>query len=185
MNPNLTVIGRREAQALGKKRFYTGEPCARGHDVERFVSNGGCVDCVNLKTAPNAKQRLARNQGWPPRAIVFAVNFAPLPEEIAAAFLYAEAQGWLAAALQHVHDDPRLLVQYGPTLSVEEQGRMLAALERHRIITERVAASLTPAQAPAPLEEPECWECVCGHIQNWATLECPRCGVSRATAAGM
>jgi len=29
----------------GKKRYFTGEPCSKGHIAERFVSNGHCVEC--------------------------------------------------------------------------------------------------------------------------------------------
>lgn len=41
------IITRRSAWARGLKRYYTGERCRHGHDAERFVSNAGCVQCVN------------------------------------------------------------------------------------------------------------------------------------------
>lgn len=43
------VISRREAAALGYKRFFTGKPCKYGHTSERYTSSGNCVDCVNIK----------------------------------------------------------------------------------------------------------------------------------------
>jgi hypothetical protein len=45
--PNPEIIERRAAADLGRARFYTGKPCKRGHLTQRFVSSGGCVECVN------------------------------------------------------------------------------------------------------------------------------------------
>jgi hypothetical protein len=42
------VIARAEAKALGLKRYFTGEPCKRGHVVERFVSGAKCSECSRL-----------------------------------------------------------------------------------------------------------------------------------------
>lgn len=56
------IISRETAQARGKKRFYTGEPCAQGHDAERRVSDRKCVECVRLK-----KERQRRRKGQPKR----------------------------------------------------------------------------------------------------------------------
>lgn len=45
-----TVISRDDAQSQGRTRYYTGVSCKkRGHFSERFVSSGGCVECVNRK----------------------------------------------------------------------------------------------------------------------------------------
>ncbi len=43
---------REAARDAGAKRFFTGKPCKHGHTAERFVSNNGCVDCINWKAAP-------------------------------------------------------------------------------------------------------------------------------------
>lgn len=45
--PLMEIITRESAARDGRKRYYTGRPCKRGHDCERFVSSGGCVMCVN------------------------------------------------------------------------------------------------------------------------------------------
>lgn len=37
---------RRAAFEAGKTRYNTGVPCKHGHVAERYVSNGGCVQCV-------------------------------------------------------------------------------------------------------------------------------------------
>lgn len=50
-----------EARNLGKTRFYTGEPCSRGHIAERMVSNRACCICLSDKRkaqiAANPEQR--------------------------------------------------------------------------------------------------------------------------------
>ena len=43
---------RQEAERLGKKRYFTGETCSRGHVAERWVSSLACVAC----TTHNAEQ---------------------------------------------------------------------------------------------------------------------------------
>ena len=40
---NLTM---KEAIALGRTRYFTGEPCLHGHIVERLVSNRSCIECA-------------------------------------------------------------------------------------------------------------------------------------------
>jgi hypothetical protein len=50
----MELISRLDAQRAGRRRFFTGKPCKHGHLAERFVSNAGCVQCVNFKTMPSA-----------------------------------------------------------------------------------------------------------------------------------
>lgn len=40
------VISRKDAKALGLKRYFTGSSCPKGHVTERFVSNTDCVGCL-------------------------------------------------------------------------------------------------------------------------------------------
>jgi hypothetical protein len=42
---HMEVISRKEAKALGLKRYFTGKPCKRPHITERLTSNKHCVDC--------------------------------------------------------------------------------------------------------------------------------------------
>lgn len=44
-----TIIDRYEAVAQGKKRYFTGKPCKRGHLCERRTCSGLCIDCTNPK----------------------------------------------------------------------------------------------------------------------------------------
>jgi hypothetical protein len=41
-----TLTTRREAADAGLKRYYTGRPCKRGHDCQRFTTTGVCVQCA-------------------------------------------------------------------------------------------------------------------------------------------
>lgn len=41
-----TVINRNEAHAAMLKRYFTGIPCKLGHVAERYVSTGGCTECL-------------------------------------------------------------------------------------------------------------------------------------------
>jgi hypothetical protein len=45
-----TIISRKEAMALGLKRFFTGKPCKRGHIAERTVCDHSCMKCVYENT---------------------------------------------------------------------------------------------------------------------------------------
>jgi hypothetical protein len=45
----LTVIPRTEARRLGLHRYFTGQPCKRGHIAERNVGDWVCVECRRLK----------------------------------------------------------------------------------------------------------------------------------------
>jgi hypothetical protein len=145
-------ISRRVAQERGLKRFYTGEPCARGHNVERFTSNGGCVDCMTFKTPNKRRAPNANNVGWPWRAIIFSrVRFTPTPEEIEACFIYAESQGWLDRALQDVHENPDLVKLHGRPPSIEERARAQALLDRAERVREHYAAQARPKPSTTPV----------------------------------
>lgn len=39
------IVSRADAQASGLERYFTGEPCVRGHVSSRFVSSGKCKAC--------------------------------------------------------------------------------------------------------------------------------------------
>ena len=44
----LKILSRDDAFAQGLKKYYTGRPCARGHDTFRYVRTGACVDCIRF-----------------------------------------------------------------------------------------------------------------------------------------
>lgn len=41
----MEIISKADARAARLKRFFTGEPCSRGHIAERYVSTGMCIGC--------------------------------------------------------------------------------------------------------------------------------------------
>ena len=43
------MISREAALAAGLKRYFTGQPCKRGHVVERWVAAQTCVECSRLR----------------------------------------------------------------------------------------------------------------------------------------
>lgn len=89
----MRVIARDNARALGLRRYFTGRVCKRGHLAERYVINGGCVDCLNPPAMPLA----------PPgcHAIAVTIN-VPIgltgqPAELLAIELQRHATAWLTA----------------------------------------------------------------------------------------
>jgi len=56
---NHQIIKREVAHAQGLKRFYTGRPCKFGHDSQRFVSTGNCIECAQKRVAKFARQQNA------------------------------------------------------------------------------------------------------------------------------
>ena len=50
-NPELNRIVeiRKTARELNLKYYYTGIPCIRGHDCERYTLSGTCVECCSMK----------------------------------------------------------------------------------------------------------------------------------------
>lgn len=47
----MKVITRQKAALAGLSRYYSGKPCCNGHQSERYVANGACVECMTIHTA--------------------------------------------------------------------------------------------------------------------------------------
>lgn len=64
---NHSVISRKDARDAGRRRFFTGRPCKRGHLSERFVTTGNCVACnaerTKASTVLTNQTRTAHAQG--------------------------------------------------------------------------------------------------------------------------
>jgi len=54
---------RKAAQLAGKKRYFTGQPCVRGHVAERFVSTKACTECANQAAHQWGRERARKNPG--------------------------------------------------------------------------------------------------------------------------
>jgi 5-methylcytosine-specific restriction endonuclease McrA len=53
------IISRKDAQATGLKRYFTGKPCAHGHITERYIW-GQCIECERLRDASPERRVLHR-----------------------------------------------------------------------------------------------------------------------------
>lgn len=51
------VISRADAKQRGLKRYFTGEPCLRGHVAERLVSDKKCVKCSGIRRNERIEKR--------------------------------------------------------------------------------------------------------------------------------
>lgn len=47
------IISRKDAKLQHKKRYFTGISCPNQHTAERYVSTGGCVECINNNQKKN------------------------------------------------------------------------------------------------------------------------------------
>ena len=46
----MEVKTRREAAEAGEARYYTGRPCGKDHDSERYTASGNCVKCASARS---------------------------------------------------------------------------------------------------------------------------------------
>lgn len=134
------VISRREAHAQGLKRFYTGEPCKRGHDSERFTSSGACIACQVFNTPNKRNGPKGTNVAWPHRGLVCNIPGVER-HELTAAFLFIEAMGWLDAAVLELRKNPALLKRFTPLLTVQEQAKLQSQLEADRVARRAISES--------------------------------------------
>lgn len=49
-------ISRKQAQAQGLKRYWTGKPCKHGHVETRYAATGICVGCTQQRTIERARR---------------------------------------------------------------------------------------------------------------------------------
>ena len=57
---NIVIISRKEAQAKGIKRYFTGKPCKYGHVDERNTANGICVVCQRLTVSKHRSKNIEK-----------------------------------------------------------------------------------------------------------------------------
>lgn len=123
------VISRDEAFAKGLKRYYTGKPCHKGHDCERYVSSGGCLDCVTFKAAP--KIRRNENLVWPDRGFLF-VSPGSYSEKIAA-LRYVAHMRWHETALAELRKNPALMAQFSAEVTADDLAKARAIITQHEL----------------------------------------------------
>lgn len=52
----------KEAREAGSSRYFTGNPCSKGHVAERLTRNATCVECYSRGTEQQAKEARARHR---------------------------------------------------------------------------------------------------------------------------
>jgi hypothetical protein len=93
---------RRQAAEAGEKRYYTGRPCSKGHDAQRFTSTGVCVQCA-AGYVKEYNKRLVRQAN----ANAAGIFTYPLhPDDVAAALAYCQALDLQRGRAPHVPAAP-------------------------------------------------------------------------------
>ena len=78
---------RKQAWSEGKLHFYTGEPCKNGHFAKRYVSTGGCTECLTpLKRRQNSFSKDLAPYACP----TLWIRKNATPEELQALALYLQ-----------------------------------------------------------------------------------------------
>lgn len=94
-----TLITRSAAQERGLKRYFTGEPCGRGHVAERSVANFTCSECKKLSDKSqyekNPEKFIAKAAAWIVKNPARVAELAARPSSKAKAV--ARAGGWRLA----------------------------------------------------------------------------------------
>lgn len=54
---------RKEAKESGARKYFTGNPCPRGHIAERYTSKGSCVECL-LESVRSQKRKQYFNERY-------------------------------------------------------------------------------------------------------------------------
>jgi len=57
----MEIISRKEAKALGLKKYFTGKPCSKGHICDRYVSTFQCTCCVKERKKNTVKRGITRS----------------------------------------------------------------------------------------------------------------------------
>lgn len=57
-------FARRRAKINGEKRYFTGNPCPKGHVAERMTSSGRCVECNSIDKIINRDKILAQSKEY-------------------------------------------------------------------------------------------------------------------------
>jgi 5-methylcytosine-specific restriction endonuclease McrA len=100
--------GKREAaRLLGQTRYTNGRPCKHGHTSERFVSSGGCIACLEARSAAFKFNRRDEYLTW--RKAHYQANRDKFNERCREYYtvnrerLAARARGWHERNAEHAH----------------------------------------------------------------------------------
>jgi 5-methylcytosine-specific restriction endonuclease McrA len=85
--PTIQIVSREEARSAGVNRFFTGISCFRGHQCERLVSNGLCIECARLNKADDRARNPDRERARKKR---YLASLDPEEEKAKARGRYAK-----------------------------------------------------------------------------------------------
>lgn len=104
------LIKRKEAFERGLKRFYTGKPCAKGHDAERFVTTGGCVKCNAERSSLFKKSAAAASISNLRGHFGYPLH----PDDYAAALAYCQGLDLARGRVPHAPEAPAPVEEITP-----------------------------------------------------------------------
>lgn len=81
------VISRKNAEKLGLYKYFTGEPCKRGHVEFRYTNNTTCYGCVTTDEYVAAQSARAKAKYWEDPAAAIAKSIAGRDPEKHAAYV--------------------------------------------------------------------------------------------------
>ena len=160
-------VSRQDAIARGLHKFYTAEPCKRGHYSERYTKNGACIACLRVDLPKRNGAVIASNVFLP--KTFFVIDNIPAgivltPELLEAAYNYVKRAGWFNVALERVlaegyegYLDPlplREMLEHQAILERNQRAREGLVIRRPESAT---AESVKLKSKPEPLT-PEQWD---------------------------
>jgi hypothetical protein len=115
------MISRIDALRTGRKRFYVGKPCIRGHFAERYTTSGSCVECQLSRPVQRCRALLVGD--LPPPRVAGHCDLCEKPARLKRDFDRALVErgfptlecyrGWLCVSckigLSQIGDTPRAL----------------------------------------------------------------------------
>lgn len=104
------IMTRRQAAEAGRTKYYTGRPCAKGHDAQRFTSTGTCVKCAaGYVKDYNKRFRIrtnAQRAGW--------FSYPCHPDDMEAALAYCQALDLQRGRKPHMSAEARAALPFDP-----------------------------------------------------------------------
>lgn len=143
MDEEPVVIGSVEAKAQGRKTYFTGKPCKRGHIDQRLVANANCVQC----NRDNSDAFNAQRRGRPPGTSMHTEGFTRDPA------MWPDDGGKLRVPIyDHNFGQKRLVRRVGWTncLGRDPVHRIFSA----DVARERICTSCKTRQSTADLFQP-------------------------------
>lgn len=114
---------RMAASAEGKKTYNSGEPCKHGHYADRYVINGGCVECINRFRAPHKIS--GELKPWQPSILQIPTGLDPVALDGINEYLHACMVSWCEQMNLLTPERKRA---YDALLKSRQNARQLAAL---------------------------------------------------------